>query len=90
MNWDNMKTWVEISRKNLLHNVGQFLSLLKPETQFMAVVKSNAYGHGLREVVSIIHNSKFIMHNSPIWFGVDNLDEAVEYVKALKNAGPRS
>ncbi|MDO8505052.1 MAG: alanine racemase [bacterium] len=70
------KTWVEISKKNLLHNAGQFLKLLKPETQFMAVVKSNAYGHGLREVVSIIHNSKLVTHNSRTWFGVDNLDEA--------------
>ncbi|OGL65532.1 alanine racemase [Candidatus Uhrbacteria bacterium RIFCSPLOWO2_01_FULL_47_24] len=79
------KTWIEISKSALLHNVGQFLSLLDhapakdrrlQKPQFMAVVKSNAYGHGLREVTGILHNSKFLIPNSSIWFGVDNLDEA--------------
>lgn len=78
------KTWVEISKQNLLHNVEQFLSLLKPETYFMAVVKSNAYGHGLREVAQILSHGNFtklsfVTNNKAkllLWFGVDNLDEA--------------
>ena len=78
------KTWVEISKPNLLHNVGQFLKVLKPETQFMAVVKANAYGHGLAEATQIIHES--MTNSSRIWFGVDNLDEAA----AVREIAPRS
>ncbi len=88
------KTWIEISKKNLLHNVGQLLKLLKPETQFMAVVKSNAYGHGLREVTRILSksNSGKKCHTGnygtfcPVWFGVDNLDEA----KVVREIAPKS
>lgn len=63
------KTWVEISKRNLLHNVGQFLKLLKPETQFMAVVKSNAYGHGLHEVVQILSGQYFQTWKYLVWGG---------------------
>lgn len=44
---------------------------------FMAVVKSNAYGHGLLET------SKICTNGGADWFGVDNIDEAL----ALRNAG---
>lgn len=48
--------------------------------KLMAVVKANAYGHGLKEVVSVLKKEKGIM------FGVDSLEEAL-IVKsvALKN-----
>ena len=49
-----MLTWVEISRQNLLHNLEQFRRILPPEFRLMAVVKSNAYGHGMKEVAKII------------------------------------
>ncbi len=65
-----MRTWVEISRQNLLHNIDEIRKLLKPETSLMAVVKSNAYGHGIAEVAKIT-NSKVD------WFGVDSIDEAL-------------
>jgi alanine racemase len=42
----------------------------------MAVVKSNAYGHGLLETAKICGNEAD-------WFGVDNIDEAI----ALREAG---
>lgn len=41
------KTWIEISEKAVMNNIRVFRSLLKKNTKLFAVVKSNAYGHGL-------------------------------------------
>lgn len=41
------KTWIEIDRSAIKNNYDAFRALLKPETKLMAVVKSNAYGHGM-------------------------------------------
>jgi alanine racemase len=49
-------SYIEINKKNLIHNVKQFKSLLKKGTLFSAVIKSNAYGHGDVEVVQILNN----------------------------------
>lgn len=72
-----MKTWVEISRKNILHNIAEIRSLLSCNTKFMAVIKSNAYGHGLLEVAKICSEL-----NGVDWFGVDSVDEALLLRKA--------
>jgi len=47
-------SYIEISKKNLIHNVLQLKSVLKKGTKVMAVVKANAYGHGDVEVVKIL------------------------------------
>ena len=49
-------TWLEISKSALLNNVAEIRKSLSPKTKFMAVVKANAYGHGLLEVVNVIKN----------------------------------
>jgi alanine racemase len=49
-------SYIEINKNNLIHNVKQIRSLLKKDTKFAAVVKSNAYGHGDIEVVKILNN----------------------------------
>ncbi|MCB1305061.1 MAG: alanine racemase [Leptospiraceae bacterium] len=51
--WIVMNTWVEISRSAVEQSVQNYRSLA-PESGFMAVVKSNAYGHGLKEMTSIL------------------------------------
>ncbi|TSC83348.1 MAG: alanine racemase [Parcubacteria group bacterium Gr01-1014_19] len=43
----NFKVWIEIYSKALQRNYRTIRSLLKPKTKLFAVVKSNAYGHGL-------------------------------------------
>lgn len=43
----HLKTWIEISRKAVENNVGIFRKLVGKKSQIWAVVKSNAYGHGL-------------------------------------------
>ncbi len=70
------KTWVEISRRALVANARAFKERLGESTALMAVVKANAYGHGLLETAGALQ-----AHSD--WFGVDNIDEAL----ALKRQG---
>jgi alanine racemase len=61
-------TWVELDRAALLHNVRVLKRLIAP-AKFMAVVKGNAYGHGMVEIATTI--APYVD-----WFGVNSLDEA--------------
>lgn len=70
-----MKTWIEISKNNLLHNLEQFKKLVGEQIKIMGVVKANAYGHGLAEVASVISDKVD-------WFGVDSLSEALKLRQA--------
>lgn len=73
-----MLTWVEISKNNLLYNIRQFKTLVT-DSEFWPVVKSNAYGHGIKEIVS------FLASNDDVsGFMVANLDEALA-IKDLSN-----
>ncbi|MBI2121974.1 MAG: alanine racemase [Candidatus Sungbacteria bacterium] len=73
----NVRTWIEIDRRALSNNVGEFLRVIPKHTQFMAVVKSNAYGHGLI-LVSKVLSSKFSMLGATrLWFGVDSIVEGL-------------
>jgi alanine racemase len=74
---------IEISRRNLIHNIQTFRSLLSPlhsQTRFCAVVKSNAYGHGLQEIVKICLESGQVD-----LFGVNTLEEATKVRSMQKN-----
>ena len=66
------KTWVEINKKALQSNIGQFQKLIGEKVKLMAVVKANAYGHGLVEVARIV------IESGVPWLGVNSIDEAVE------------
>lgn len=46
-----------IDSKALLANVNNLRRLCKPQTRFCAVVKANAYGHGLLEIVNILRDA---------------------------------
>lgn len=70
------KTWVEVSRSALVSNAKLFKRRAGAAVAVMAVVKSNAYGHGLVEVAKTVQT-----HLD--WFGVDNVDEGL----ALRKAG---
>ncbi len=67
-----MLTWIELNKKNLLHNIQQFKNIA-PQSAIWPVVKSNAYGHGVKEVVEILNKDK-----NTTGFMVVNLDEALE------------
>lgn len=47
---------IEINKSALINNITQLKKLILPSQKFIAVVKANAYGHGLLEVVNIIKN----------------------------------
>jgi alanine racemase len=67
---EEFRTWIEISQKAVKNNYQRFRSLIDPACRLMAVVKSNAYGHGLIEF------SKLVDQLGVDWFGVDSLVEA--------------
>ncbi len=67
----NSRTWVEISKENVQHNIRTLKGRVKEGTLFCPAVKANAYGHGIKEI------SPLIIDAGADWLGVDNLAEAV-------------
>lgn len=47
---------MQIDRRALIHNVRALRSLIDPGVDLFAVVKGNAYGHGLKEVVTAVES----------------------------------
>ncbi len=72
------RTWVEINKQALRGNIAALRSLLAPETQFSGVVKANAYGHGLPQVVPLL------LEDGVAIFCVDSVEEA-KVVRQLSN-----
>jgi alanine racemase len=68
--------WVEVDAAALRWNIDQFRRRLGP-AELGAVVKANAYGHGLGQVAGLAREA------GVAWLCVNNLDEAV----ALREAG---
>lgn len=64
------KTWIEIDTKALKNNITQFRKIILPKVKIMAVVKSNAYGHGILDFPRV--TEKLVD-----WFGVDSLSEGL-------------
>lgn len=76
----NHLQWLEISRSALLHNLHTYQNRIGSKTKIMSVVKANAYGHGLKQVVPIIAPlSDFLM--------VNTLSEALQ-IRRLKIKNP--
>ncbi|MFC1625563.1 alanine racemase [Patescibacteria group bacterium] len=48
------KSWVEVSRGAIIANYLQFQKIVGKNTLVVPVVKANAYGHGMKEVVTIL------------------------------------
>lgn len=65
-----MKSYIEINSKNLVHNLRLFNDHTKKKLMF--IVKANAYGHGLKEVIRITKDLAFIDY-----YAVDSLEEAL-------------
>ncbi len=72
-----LNTVVEVSRSALVHNLGEFRRLVGPRRKLLAVVKANAYGHGIREVAAIA------VDEGVDWLGVHSVEEGA----ALREAG---
>ena len=65
------RTWVEINERALKQNIETLRSMLEGEARFCAVVKANAYGHGLIQVAQIAGRAGVDA------FAVDVIDDAL-------------
>ncbi len=65
-------SWLEIDAGALANNIGRFRALLPPTTRLMAVVKGEAYGHGM------LPAARVALRAGADWLGVFNLTEALE------------
>jgi alanine racemase len=63
--------WVEIDARAIRWNLAQFRSRVEPSTRLGAVVKANAYGHGMDAVARIAEEA------GADWLCVNNVDEAL-------------
>jgi alanine racemase len=68
---------VEISRSALVHNIREFRRIVGRKRLFLAVVKANAYGHGL------VETSRIAVAEGVDWLGVNSVEEGV----ALREEG---
>jgi alanine racemase len=66
-----LRTWIEVDRRALAHNLRLFRRLLPRDCRIMAICKSNAYGHGLYDLAPVLEEL------GVDWFGVDSIVEAV-------------
>lgn len=62
-----------INKKKLLNNIQSFKKLISKNTNFMAVIKANAYGHGAIELAKEMEAKDAVDY-----FGVAQLKEAIE------------
>ena len=67
-----LKNWIELDANAIEHNAQQFKQWLGTKTEIAAVIKSNAYGHGIVEMAQIYEHCKSIKA-----LCVVNLSEAV-------------
>lgn len=72
-----MLTWCEINLTHVRQNVRTLRRVLGPGPELIAVVKANAYGHGLVEV------ARACQAEGVRWFGVAEVAEAVVLQEAL-------
>ena len=69
--------WVEIDRAALQHNLDQFRQLIGKDRIMLAMVKANAYGHGM------LPAAELALAAGANWLGVHSLEEGVK----LREAG---
>lgn len=77
LDWLCQRAWVEVNLNALSHNVREIKRLISSETDFMAVVKADAYGHG---AVSV---AQTVLKAGASWLGVATIPEGIE----LRQAG---
>lgn len=70
-------SYIDISKSALISNIKQFRTFLSKDNKLVLVVKANAYGHGLEEIVRI--SSAFVD-----MFQVDDIEE-LRVVRKITN-----
>ncbi|MCA1750737.1 MAG: alanine racemase [Cryomorphaceae bacterium] len=69
---------IELSEDRLGENIDFVRSLLKPDTRLSAVIKGNAYGHGIKQIVPMAERAG-IDH-----FSVYGVEEAAEFQRSAR------
>ncbi len=69
------RAWIEINLNNLEHNINEIKKIISSKTEIMAVVKADAYGHGMIEV------SKKLNEIGINTFAVATLEEGINLRK---------
>ena len=77
---DRRWSWVEIDLSAIRHNVGVARSLIKPSTRLLAVVKSDAYGHGAVRV------AKTALQSGANYLAVATVDEGIKLREGMVGA----
>lgn len=77
VNQMEQRSWIEIDLDQIKQNYLSYKSSLRKDTEIMAVIKADAYGHG------DAHIAKWLTEQGCHLFAVSNIDEAV----GLRNAG---
>jgi alanine racemase len=71
------RSWVEVSREQIVSNFRAIRDVVGPDVEVMPVVKADAYRHGALEV------SRTLIGEGARWLAVSNVEEGV----ALRQAG---
>jgi alanine racemase len=74
------RSWVEISLPKLQHNLSVIRQLIPSRTEVIAVVKANAYGHGMAKIAEELWTCG--VHS----FGVADVREGIELRELLSEA----
>ncbi len=77
---ESRPTSVKIKLKNLVNNLNIVKKLINKNTEILAVVKADAYGHGAYEV------SKILIENGVKYLGVASSKEAKEIFSKIKHS----
>lgn len=70
------RAWVEIDPVALAHNTRVIRSYLGAQTELLAVIKADAYGHGAVAVAEVV------LAQGATWLGVATLGEAIQLRRA--------
>ncbi len=62
--------WIELDSQNPGHNMREIRKGVRSDVLLCAVVKANAYGHGVRQMIPLLENAD--------WFAVNSLEEGLE------------
>jgi len=76
-----VKVWVEVSEERLAGNFRAVANAVGAETEVLAVVKANAYGHGLDRCAAMLARA------GARWLGVTCVNEGARARSALNQAG---
>ena len=68
-------TWVEVDLDAIANNTRLLVEMVAP-AKIMAILKADAYGHGMEKV------ARTVLNNGSSWVGVATLGEAIKLRKA--------